>query len=147
MRNGDWIQTFTGRKFWPLDPQPGDICIEDIAHALALTCRYNGHCRVFYSVAQHSLMMSQADLPGDPRWRLMHDAAEAYISDVPRPVKPHLAGFRDYENKILSVIRDKFRLPEYPKQEIHESDMRLLATEKRDLLKPYPKWGELPEPL
>lgn len=53
MRKGDWILTFTGRRFYPLDPRPEDVCLEDIAHALSLICRYNGHSRFFYSVAEH----------------------------------------------------------------------------------------------
>lgn len=57
-RRGDWIQTFTGRRFWPLDPRPEDVCIEDIAHALSLKCRFGGHCTRFYSVAEHSVHVS-----------------------------------------------------------------------------------------
>jgi hypothetical protein len=145
---GDWIQTYKGKKFYPLDPRPEDICIEDIAHALANTCRYNGHSRVFYSVAEHCVRMSEANLSGSPQWFLMHDAAEAYISDVPRPIKPMLKEFKDIENHIMTVVALKFKL-EYPDYfAIRYADNVMLATEKRDLLLPYPQWGiELPEPL
>lgn len=58
-RRGDFICTYTGRKFYPLDPRPEDVCIEDIAHALALVNRFGGHTRVPYSVAQHSVLCCQ----------------------------------------------------------------------------------------
>src|SRR5579862_5085028 len=87
-----WIQTYTGRKFWPLDPRSWDVCLEDVAHALAVKCRYGGHCRGFYSVAQHSVLVSQllAEWKADiwtVRWGLLHDANEAYSADVVRPIK------------------------------------------------------------
>lgn len=78
------IQTYTGRKFWPLDPRPEDVCIEDIAHALSLKCRFGGHCKRFYSVAQHgALVCNTLNVNGGRRspvllmQGLMHDAAEA----------------------------------------------------------------------
>jgi hypothetical protein len=145
MKNS-WILTFTGKKFFPLDPKPEDICIEDIAHALALTCRYNGHSREFYSVAQHAEIMSY--LPGDPRWLLMHDAAEAYLSDVPRPIKPMLPEFRTIEDTILAVIGGKYGLGDPDHKNIKHADMVMLATEKRDVLLPCPDWPLiLPDPL
>lgn len=148
-RYGDWIQTFTGKKFYPLDPRPKDICIEDIAHALSLTCRFNGHSKVFYSVAEHSTRMSSANLLGDPKWFLMHDAAEAYLSDIPSPIKPMLPEFKEIENHILSVIGETFKLGDLNHQEIKYGDLVMLATEKRDILMPGgPEWGlSLPEPL
>lgn len=148
MNRGSWIQTYTGKKFYPLDPRPEDICMEDIAHALANTCRYNGHSRVFYSVAEHCVRMSIANVPGCPKWRLMHDAAEAYISDVPRPVKPMLAEFKVIEESILKVIGEKYNLGSMCHRHISDGDLIMLATEKRDVLLPGPEWGiELPTPL
>jgi len=145
---GDWITTYSGRKFYPLDPRPEDICLEDIAHALSLTCRYNGHSREFYSVAEHSVRMSWADLFGSPQWQLMHDAAEAYLSDVPKPIKPMLPEFRAIEDRILAVIGGKYGLGPFPKDDIHRADLVMLATEKRDVLMPGAKWDlELPAPL
>lgn len=148
MNRGGWIQTYTGKKFYPLDPQPKDICFEDIAHALANTCRYNGHSKLFYSVAEHCVRMCVADLPGCPKWRLMHDAAEAYISDCPRPIKPMLSGFQGLEDRIMKVISRKFNLGEPDLAAVNYADNVMLATEKRDVLLPGPKWGtELPPPL
>ena len=86
-RKGDWIQTFTGRAFYVLDPRPEDVDIEDIAHALSMQCRFAGHCREFYSVAQHSVTASWLVPPEDALWGLLHDAAEAYVVDLPRPIK------------------------------------------------------------
>ncbi|MEM9149127.1 MAG: hypothetical protein AAGB19_01555 [Cyanobacteria bacterium P01_F01_bin.3] len=80
-----WIQTFTGKAFWPLEPDPELICIEDIAWALAHQSRYSGHCDRFYSVAEHSLWVSGQCSPEHKLWGLLHDASEAYLSDVVRP--------------------------------------------------------------
>lgn len=86
-RKGDWIQTYTGRQFWPLDPKPEEVCIEDIAHALSQQCRYAGHTIRFYSVAQHSVEIALRVPRAAALWGLLHDAAEAYLVDLPRPVK------------------------------------------------------------
>ena len=102
------ITTFSGRVMNPLDPSPEDFCLIDIAHSLAMKCRYGGHCRFFYSVAQHSVLCAEvARRAGcDPRWPLMHDAAEAYLADIPRPVKSQLSGFEEMENRLLKAIGD-----------------------------------------
>jgi hypothetical protein len=76
-RRGDWMQTFTGRRFWPLDPRGEDVLIEDIAHALSLLTRYGGHCTRFYSVAEHSVLLARAATPENALWLLLHDASEA----------------------------------------------------------------------
>ena len=83
LRNGSWLQTYTGIQFWPLDPRPEEIDIQDIAHALSLLCRFNGHCQRFYSVAEHSVHVSTILAPEFGLWGLLHDAAEAYLSDIP----------------------------------------------------------------
>ena len=83
-----WIETYTGKKVYPLEPDEKTLCVEDIAHALALTCRFGGHCSEFYSVAQHSCLVSDL-CPGELKLAgLMHDAAEAYLGDVVSPIKP-----------------------------------------------------------
>src|SRR5690242_11754504 len=86
-RRGDWMQTYTGRRFWPLDPRVDDIDIGDIAHHLSLVCRFAGACREFYSVAQHCVGVSYVCDPKDALWGLLHDAAEAYVGDMVRPLK------------------------------------------------------------
>src|SRR5271165_7548492 len=86
-RKGDWIQTYTGRVMYPLDPRPEEINIIDIAHALSNLCRFTGHVRTFYSVAEHSVRVSQHCDPKDALWGLLHDASEAYLADMSRPMK------------------------------------------------------------
>ena len=112
-----WIQTYTGRKFWPLDPKPEDVHILDIAHALSMKCRYSGHCKRFYSIAEHSChvhdVLTGKALEQSPiikMWGLLHDAGEAYLCDVPRPVKPELKGFKRLERNIQEVVARKFGL-------------------------------------
>ena len=83
-RKGDWMQTHSGIQFWPLDPRPEDILIEDIAHALSNQCRFAGHCCFHYSVAQHSVLVSENVPAQDAMWGLLHDAGEAYLVDLPR---------------------------------------------------------------
>lgn len=137
-RFGDWCQTFTGRQFWPLDPRPEDIDIADIAHALSLLCRFGGHCRVFYSVAEHSVRVSQ--MPGaifDPHTALaglLHDASEAYLIDVPRPIKGWLAGYREIESRLQGAIFERYGLPFSAGDWVKHFDEVLLATEARDLM-------------
>lgn len=136
-RTGRWMQTYNGRKFYPDDPRPEDFHIEDIAHALSLICRFNGHCTKFYSVAQHSLIMSQSVFSEEHAlWALMHDAAEAYIGDLIRPVKRGDVGveFINLENLVLSQIAVRFGLPWPMPEEIQIEDDRILATEARDLM-------------
>lgn len=82
-----WIQTYTGKKMFPLAPKREDICIEDIAHALSMKCRFNGHCNLFYSIAQHSLIVASLVKPELRLAALLHDAAEAYLPDFCRPIK------------------------------------------------------------
>lgn len=136
-----WFETFTGRKFSILDPQPEDICIHDIAHALALTCRYGGQCKHFYSVAQHSILVAEKCKEENQLWGLMHDAAEAYIGDMPKPFKPFMANFDEIEEKIIAVIADKFGLPMPMPTQVHTIDRKMLVTEAAVLL-PGCSWVE-----
>lgn len=135
-RKGDWIQTYCGLKFYPLDPRVEDVRAGDVAHALGNTCRFNGHCRRFYSVAEHSCHVSAIveDLaskrwrvgdsapssPLSPRWTvakmracvalyaLLHDGSEAYLVDVPRPVKQDrtMMFYRDAEAQVQRVVEE-----------------------------------------
>ncbi len=143
-----WIQTYTGRSFTPLAPRAEDLDIADIAHSLSLLCRFNGHCETFYSVAEHSLRVSAACPPEHARWGLLHDAAEAYLSDLPRPVKREIPFFRECEDRLLRIIADHFDLPWPMPPEVAAADTLLLATEARDLMVAPPASWELGvEPL
>jgi len=86
-----WIQTISGRKFPLAEPDPNQIDIEDIAHALSMLCRFNGHCTQFYSVAEHSMHVSHEISNDLALAGLLHDAAEAYLGDVPSPLKKELS--------------------------------------------------------
>jgi hypothetical protein len=112
-RRGAWIRTFTGRKFYLTDPRGEDICIEDIAHHLALTCRFAGATREHYSVAQHCVLVSMACPLDTALWGLLHDAAEAYTGDSTRPLKQVVKTIYLVECHILEVIARRFGLA-YP---------------------------------
>lgn len=134
----DWIMTYTGRAFYPTEPRIEDIVIEDIAHALAHVCRFAGHTRSFYSVAQHSVLVAD-ECPESMRlYALLHDASEAYLGDVPRPLK-RLSEWSDYrgcEDRLKALIYARFGLPEIEPKELKIIDRRMLRTEQRDLMPP-----------
>ena len=138
-----WIQTYTGEAFNPLAPQVGTIHILDIAHALSMVCRFNGHCSDFYSVAEHCVRMSEEVAPSVALNALMHDAAEAYVSDVARPIKPFIGGFKGIEDMIMTAINTRFglRYELGDEQAIKTADLRMLATERHQLMKIHtPEW-------
>lgn len=139
----DWIQTRTGRQFFPLAPDPDEIEIEDIAHSLAFLCRFNGHCRDFYSVAEHCIRVSRLVSPENALWGLLHDASEAYLCDLPRPVKYQLPTYREHEDRLQRVIAAKYALGWPEPADVKRADDALLATEKRDLMGPEPASWEL----
>lgn len=128
-----WIETVSGKQFHILCPQTADVDIEDIAHALSHLCRFTGHCKVFYSVAQHCVLASRY-CPEEPLWALLHDAAEAYLGDVSRPLKQALPEYSELEQKVQRVIFDRFGLYWPMPSWIKEVDNRMLATERRDLM-------------
>lgn len=150
-RKGDWIQTFLGVQFWPLDPRVEDIRLLDIAHALSNLCRFTGHCQQFYSVAQHSVLVSQNVPKDDAKWGLLHDAAEAYLGDLSRPIKRFsILGteYKKIEENLMIVVCAKFKLSPAMPCSVHKMDDVLLMTEKRDLVPNSPaKWRETVEPL
>lgn len=151
-RTGDWIQTFTGRKFWPLDPRPDEVCIEDIAHALGQVARFGGHATRHYSVAQHCWHVScRFDDPVLGLQGLLHDAAEAYLADVTRPVKPYLRvqpqldfratySFAVLEDRIQKAICTRLNCPWPFPESIKRADERMLVTESMQLMG-APDWA------
>jgi hypothetical protein len=143
-RFGDFTSTCaTGRQFWPLDPRVEDIDIRDIARALSMQCRWGGHVRVFFSVAQHCLHVSQ-HCPVNPLAGLLHDSAEAYLVDVPTPIKKNLKEYASIEHNLLAVIGVKFGLGDTLANlppEVHEQDARALATEQRDIRTKLDFWA------
>lgn len=133
-RKGDWIQTFTGKQYWPIDPRVEDVCIEDIAHALSLMCRFGGHCKRFYSVAEHSVLVSQC-VPDEHRLQaLLHDAAEAYCVDIPRPLKRFLQGYAAIEDRNWIVISAVFHVPYALYSTVKEADTTVLYAEAKQIM-------------
>lgn len=129
--NGNLITTFTGRTINVFEPRPDDICIEDIAHALAHQCRYGGHTRRFYSVAEHCCILAGVAPPYLKLIALMHDAAEAYLVDVPRPIKKQLLVYYDIEAVLEQAIAKRFGLVHPWHHAVMALDDRILEDEKQ----------------
>ena len=110
------ITTYTGKRIDPLNPEEECIDIRDIAHALSLICRGNGHIKFFYSVAQHSIACAEEAIARGCTWEvilgcLLHDASEAYLSDITRPVKECLPEYRRFEEQLQTLIFSKWLSP------------------------------------
>jgi len=137
-RQSTWMQTYTGKAFWPLDPRIEDIDIDDIAWSLSMQCRFTGHINRFYSVAQHCFHCSYLVDEGLQLTALLHDAAEAYLTDVTRPVKCQLSNYKEIETSLEKVIAKKFNLIFPFPNEIKYADNVMLVTERDQLLAPAP---------
>jgi len=141
-----FITTFTGHKFHYLKPQDNEICIEDIAHALALTCRFGGHCKEFYSVAEHSVRVANIVEEQYKLKALLHDAHEAYLHDVVRPIKHDMPQYKIFADRIQGVINIKFLCSKNGDTEIKLADDTMLATEANVVMTTTEDWANLPEP-
>jgi hypothetical protein len=137
------MTTATGRAFWPADPRPEDVFIEDIAPMLSRQCRFNGAMRSdveIYTVAQHCCLVSD-HLPDELKLEgLLHDAAEAYTGDLIKPIKLMLPGWKAIERDVERAVRNRFNLPPTMTPAVKEQDRRAVATEHRDL---QPHTGEV----
>ena len=130
-----YFQTYNGRHVHPLSPSQDEIDIGDVAHSLSQQCRFLGHTDTLYTVAQHCVLVSEMVPPTDALWGLLHDASEAYLGDLPAPVKrdPQMEFYRIAEDRLLICIAQKFGLaPEMPLS-VTRADKILLATEFRDV--------------
>jgi hypothetical protein len=135
----DFITTATGRKFHFENPQPEDICLADIAYSLAHTPRWGAHANPQISVGQHSVMVADALLRnGAPQivqlQGLFHDSAEAYLGDIPTPIKARLPEYRAMELIVTGAIFDVFRIPLPMDQQVHLQDFEMRRWEYRDLM-------------
>jgi len=148
MRKGDFAGTYSGKHFYPLDPRPEDICIEDIAHALSQICRFNGHTKVPYDVVSHScnvmrLLQEWGYNKEVQLYGLLHDAHETYTGDIWSPLKHALPGFKEIETNIQRAIYRHFGLIEPSTQieiPIKEADKYILALEAREFMTNIEEW-------
>ncbi len=157
MKAGSYIQTVSGRRIDPFAPDPDQIDLDDIAQALSNQCRFGGHCRVFYSVAQHSclvadLVVAEGGDVNERLWALLHDAPEAYLVDLPHPLKhrsPLGRFYREAEMLLQAAICRRFALPLDPPASLKAVDRALLATERKAFARVAWHWPELEgaEPL
>lgn len=137
--SNEWLQTYTGKAFFPLAAHVEDIDARDIAHSLANQCRYNGHTRIFYSVAEHCVLMSYCVPEQDALWALLHDAPEAYVGDLIRPLKRNLPLYVEIEDRIMDVICEKFMLHQtFMPDSVREADNRIIENERYALLRTPP---------
>lgn len=149
---GNYITTYTGRHFEPADPDPEMIRIEDIAHALSMICRGNGHVKTFWSVGQHCINCANEARARGLSDRmvlacLLHDASECYMSDIPRPFKKELPEYRAHEERLLDMIYEKFLGSPLTQEEqirLKEIDDAMLWYDL-ELLLHEPQSGEKPE--
>ncbi len=158
------IATFSGRLVAPFYLTPEDVSLEDIAHALSNKCRFTGHSREFYSVAQHSVIVAKTAVKLLPKhssksvknmirlWGVLHDGDEAYTPDFPTPLKvlPEFKFLKELGIKIRMTIMKKYGLPLIEPEEVQLADKIVLATEKRDLMNNpiNGSWAvKLPDPL
>lgn len=135
MRRGSWMQTYSGLQFYPLDPRPQDVRSVDIAHSLSLICRYGGHVDRFYSVAEHCVLMSRAVAPEHALWALLHDATEAYVGDMVRPLKHHMPDYCEAEAGVWAAIATSYRVGHHMPPEVKEADNRILLDERAALMR------------
>ena len=148
----EYITTYTGKQFRPLEPDPQLIKIEDIAHALSMICRGNGHVKTFWSVGEHCICCAREAAERGMSERmilacLLHDASECYMSDVPRPFKKELPEYQKWENHLLSLIYEKFLgsdLTEKEQIQLKEIDNAMLWYDLEELLEEK-QYGEAPE--
>lgn len=150
----DFIETYTGRPFWPLAPKASDVSVIDIAHHLAGQPRYSGASSPWYVTAQHCCLLAdfvqeRGGTPLDCLQILMHDAAEAYLVDIPRPVKQHMPQFRLWDKAINNAVREWLGLADTPIPEWQdELDSRIIVDERAQVMSDSGlDWGHDLEPL
>ncbi len=139
------IATYSGVEFFPLDPKVEDIRLFDIAHALSMKCRYTGQCHQFFSVAQHSVMVSQIleamkATVEEQYIGLMHDAQEAYLPDVASPIKGHIPGYREIEQKVEAVVAEAFNFKFPHPKIIKVADAESFRHEYRQIMPELSWW-------
>lgn len=143
-KTDDWTQTYTGQRFYFHKPERHEYSLEDIAHQLAMICRFGGSCLVHYSVGYHSLLLAEKAyaLSNDPKVALdslFHDASKAYTGDLKRSIKVQLPEFKGIEDRIDKAIREQFKALGLPSKELATTkalDQRILVDERRQIMRP-----------
>lgn len=149
MTDSDLMETATGGWIDPLRPDPDRVHPMDVVHALANMCRFNGHTRRFYSVAQHSIVVADGvtlELEDVRLAALLHDASEAYLCDLTKPVKDRLNEYKVAERLVMRAVARRFRISYslFYDARVVEADVRALMTERRDLMHGNsPPWGAM----
>lgn len=148
---GPTILLHSGAYFDLLAPEESGFTIDDIAHGLSNTCRFAGQSNRFYSVAEHSVHVSRFVKPENAYAALMHDASEAFIHDISKPLKSLLPEYQAIEQRIEAVIAWRFDVPAPLPDEVSEIDIRMLITEQKHLIPARTDWdymrGREPLPL
>ena len=144
-----WIQTVSGRRVDLVNPDPSTINLTDIAHSLSMKCRCNGHSHGFYSVAEHSIWVSRLLTSKLALAGLLHDANEAYLQDIPSPVKWLLPDYHIIEDRVQEAIEKKFglELTSREHKSVKRADDIMLATEARDFMCNTEGWGLKQSPM
>lgn len=137
------VATYTGIWFTPLNPKERDVKIIDIAHALSMVCRFGGHAKKFYSVAEHCVKCAEISDESNKLNCLLHDASEAYIGDMCAPIKEQSdfgALYKGYEKKLQNCINNKFGCNKNKQVQIY--DRMMLAKEGPELIPNY-DWEDM----
>ena len=145
-----WMESYSGYKVRLYEEDAlseTEFRIEDIAHSLAMNCRYNGHCKTFYSVAEHSVLVSYLVSPGLALTGLLHDATEAYISDIVKPFKDQLHNYKEIEDHLHYRLAKAFDIYTEMPKEIKVADLGICQLEADILLPSKGKDWDIPEGL
>ena len=137
---GPFISTLSGAKFFVRECNVQDVPMTDISNALALNCRFNGHIIRHYSVAEHSVLVSNLVSPENALYGLLHDYAEAFVGDVPRPFKSSITGHDEFEAAVMANVCDLYGLPLEMPEEVRHLDTHICAVEATVLGKVVPEW-------
>lgn len=131
-----FMTTYTGVRFNLIEPRAEDVRIEDIAHALSNLCRFTGHTSRFYSVAEHSWLVSTHCSPWLELEGLLHDAGEAYVNDLSRPLKHHpaMSAYRDTEAKVMAAVSERFGLSAESLAQVKDIDNKIVCDEALALM-------------